>query len=60
MQNKSTTRTSTAVSHCPECGMPSKEWTVNQGNGVEKNGRVYCCNGCAIGTGCVCMKEPKP
>jgi hypothetical protein len=40
--------------YCSECGMPSSEW---DGKGVEKNGEVFCCVGCAEETGCTC--EPK-
>ena len=36
---------------CPACGMEKSDW---KGNGVEKNGQTYCCNGCANGTGCTC------
>lgn len=39
---------------CPECEMEKSEWKGNDGKGVEKNGKRYCCDGCASGTGCTC------
>ncbi len=36
---------------CPACGMMRKKWP---GEGVERRGTLYCCRGCAAGTGCVC------
>ena len=47
---KATTKTQT----CPECGMTKDEWEGNNGRGVERNGKTYCCDGCASGTGCTC------
>ena len=40
---------------CPGCGMPRNEWAGNAGEGEKKEGRVYCCEGCAEGTGCDCI-----
>lgn len=45
--------------NCPVCGMKKTEWTENAGNGVEKDGRTYCCAGCAEGTGCTCKNRDK-
>lgn len=39
---------------CPACGMKKDTW---QSKGVTKNGKTYCCQGCADGTGCTC-EEP--
>lgn len=39
---------------CPRCGMNRSEWQGNGGQGVEKGGTLYCCDGCANGTGCTC------
>jgi hypothetical protein len=40
------------------CGMQKVEW---QGIGYDKDGEIYCCKGCAEGTGCTCKKEkPTP
>lgn len=56
-----TTRTETpegpAVSAeaCPMCGMARDEWRGNGGQGYELGGLIYCCQGCAEGTGCTCQ-----
>jgi hypothetical protein len=39
---------------CPACGMPKSAWKANNGQGYTKDGRIYCCQGCAEGTGCTC------
>ena len=39
---------------CPQCGMQQAEWKGNGGRGVSKDGRTYCCEGCAENTGCTC------
>jgi len=39
---------------CVNCGMPKSEWRGNNGQGFVVNGQTYCCQGCAIGTGCTC------
>jgi len=39
---------------CANCGMPKSEWRGNNGQGFAMNGQTYCCQGCAIGTGCTC------
>jgi hypothetical protein len=43
---------------CPQCGLSVNEWS---GQGFAKEGRIYCCQGCAEGTGCICKsrKESK-
>lgn len=43
---------------CPHCGLPVGEWS---GQGFGKEGSIYCCQGCAEGTGCICKsrKESK-
>ena len=39
---------------CPNCGMPKYEWMGNDGQGCTIGDKTYCCQGCAIGTGCTC------
>src|SRR5215217_6782471 len=39
---------------CPACGMPKSDWQANHGQGYIKDGHIYCCQGCAEGTGCTC------
>ncbi len=39
---------------CPRCGMGQHQWSGNGGQGIEKDGRMYCCNGCATGSRCTC------
>jgi hypothetical protein len=46
--------TTTAQDKCANCGMPKDEWRGNSGQGFAMNDQTYCCQGCAIGTGCTC------
>jgi hypothetical protein len=39
---------------CPNCGMAREEWQGNGGQGFQVGEQTYCCQGCAIGTGCTC------
>lgn len=41
---------------CPNCGMEQSEWKGNGGQGVEKDGQTYCCEGCRDGgsEACTC------
>ena len=39
---------------CAGCGMDRSEWKGNRGQGVSKNGEIYCCQGCADGVDCTC------
>lgn len=39
---------------CPNCGMFQSEWTGNNGKGVQVGNETYCCQGCAMDTGCTC------
>lgn len=39
---------------CDRCGLPRDQWKGNNGEGVQKNGQTYCCEGCANNTGCTC------
>ena len=39
---------------CPGCGMEQKDWNENQGQGHQQGQELYCCRGCAEGTGCTC------
>src|SRR5438067_12832504 len=37
---------------CPGCRMIKNEWP---GEGYTHDGETYCCQGCAEGTGCICV-----
>jgi hypothetical protein len=37
---------------CPNCGMPRSDWPDE--SGCTEDGKTYCCEGCATGTGCTC------
>lgn len=37
---------------CPGCGQNGKEWPDEAG--YQMDGKKYCCEGCAEGTGCTC------
>ncbi|MFP4381388.1 MAG: hypothetical protein ACLFUS_12880 [Candidatus Sumerlaeia bacterium] len=37
---------------CPNCGKVWEKWKGQEG--VKKDGELYCCKGCANGTGCEC------
>jgi hypothetical protein len=41
---------------CPNCGMQQTEWLGSDREGFLKEGRTYCCQGCADGgaSGCTC------
>ena len=39
---------------CPGWGMERSEWKGNNGQGVPKNGEIYCCQGCTDGINCTC------
>jgi len=39
---------------CPNCNMPKSEWMGNNKQGFQVGDKTYCCQGCAIGTGCTC------
>ena len=45
-----------SVKTCPNCGMESRDWKGNDGQGYEQDGNMYCCEGCAeFGAGaCTC------
>lgn len=49
---------------CAQCEITRKGWGDNSGRGFEKEGRVYCCEGCSEETGCTCQAlagaEPQP
>jgi hypothetical protein len=42
---------------CPGCRMIKNEWP---GEGYTHEGETYCCQGCAEGTGCMCLDVGKP
>jgi len=39
---------------CPKCGMSKSQWRGNNGQGFQLGDQTYCCQGCAVGTGCTC------
>jgi hypothetical protein len=45
---------------CPGCGMSPDRWRGNDGEGVDKDGERYCCQGCADrgASGCTCNQPP--
>lgn len=52
--NKTTAgKKSPPLPKCPGCGMVKNEWP---GEGYAEGGQIYCCQGCAEGTGCTCKK----
>ena len=50
--------------HCPRCGMQQSEWLGSERHGFSEGGTLYCCRGCAEGTGCICrvanLGQPPP
>ncbi len=42
---------------CPGCGLPREDWPDNDPGGFTRDGAVYCCRGCAAGTGCTCRRD---
>jgi hypothetical protein len=42
---------------CPGCATIKNEWP---GEGYTHDGETYCCQGCAEGSGCTCVKVPQP
>jgi hypothetical protein len=42
---------------CPGCRMVKNEWP---GEGYTHDGETYCCQGCAEGTGCICVAVEPP
>jgi hypothetical protein len=48
-----------AEATCPGCGMGKHLWTGNGGEGVDKDGQTYCCQGCADQgmAGCTCGQD---
>jgi len=51
--NDNATTTQTGQT-CANCGMEKAEWRGNNGQGLEMAGKMYCCAGCASGSGCTC------
>jgi len=43
-----------AEQKCPVCSRSRNEWRTNSGRGETKDGTMYCCEGCAKGTSCIC------
>src|SRR5438128_4307584 len=50
-------RKSTPKPACPGCRMIKNDWP---GEGYTHEGETYCCQGCAEGTGCICVAVGKP
>lgn len=42
---------------CARCGADEDEWS--EPLGYQRDGEVYCCQGCAGGTGCECSPAHK-
>ena len=42
---------------CPGCRIIKNDWP---GEGYTHKGETYCCQGCAEGTGCVCVAVANP
>ena len=42
---------------CPNCGMAKEDWRGNSGQGYSVGGILYCCEGCAKGSGCTCASD---
>jgi hypothetical protein len=41
---------------CPGCGKPESQWKASGGRGFSADdGYTYCCDGCALQTGCTCV-----
>jgi hypothetical protein len=49
-----TNETSVNARDCPGCGMPREDWPDGDPGGFAKGDAVYCCRGCAEGSGCTC------
>ena len=43
-----------AQPQCPKCGMQQTEWLGSDREGFTRDGQVFCCQGCAEGSGCTC------
>jgi hypothetical protein len=39
---------------CPGCGMEAEDWKGTGSRGFHAGGELYCCQGCADGSGCTC------
>jgi hypothetical protein len=45
------------IQSCPNCGMSREDWQGNNGQGYARGRETYCCEGCAMGSGCTCRRE---
>ncbi len=54
MDKQNDTTDTTQERTCPNCGMPQSEWKGNNGAGFQAGNETYCCEGCAMSTGCTC------
>jgi hypothetical protein len=56
-KEKKRKRSSRIQPACPGCAMIKSEWP---GEGYAHDGQMYCCQGCAEGTGCTCQLAAEP
>src|SRR5688572_8281970 len=42
---------------CAGCGRTKDLWEENNGEGLSKAGRRFCCKPCATGEGCTCVEQ---
>jgi len=42
---------------CPTCALDKIDWKGNRGRGYKQAGEIYCCQGCADGSGCTCNED---
>ena len=45
-----------AIAACAGCGRTKDLWEANNGEGISKSGRRFCCKPCAEGKPCVCAE----
>lgn len=52
-KKQTTSTTQSRTTECPECGMARNDWPDPEG--YTKEGKTFCCEGCAENQGCTCM-----
>ena len=46
---------------CPTCGRARTEWRTDNSEGFAKDGKTFCCEGCATGGHCTCdLRQTAP
>ena len=45
------------VKTCAGCGRTQDLWEENNGEGISKGGRRYCCKPCSQGEACICADK---